>query len=297
MSHLRSFDLNQIVIFHALFESHSITDAAQRLNLTQPAVSTALRKLRDYYNDPLFIKDGKILKPTLFALGLKDTIRDIIQKTNDLAFNAYNDDLKSSKMQFHIGMPEYASFALLPNILDKFYKEAPQCTLVTSNLSRYDDIQERLKTDMGIAIGNFKKPSNDFHREIIYEEGFICLYKKNLFNEQKLTKGMFLSHKHIRVGLGGLSPSIIDDNLMEYGLSREIVTSIPHYVLGLHLVNKSDYILTCPRSVAMTFIDQFDLDYCDYPLDIQPQSIAMIWHKSTHDHKRYSSLRNIISNK
>lgn len=295
MKNLRSFDLNQIVILDSLLDTHSVTKTAERLNLTQPAISATLKKLRNHYDDPLFVKNGRSLKPTFFALQLQKDISPIIHHAKYAIFKKDDFDPKTSNIKFHIGMPEYASFALSEQLTSDIQKNAPHCSIITSNISRYDNIEERLNNDIDCVIGNFDKRPNGFTTKKLYEENFICLYKKGLF-ASPISKEIFLNYNHIRVGLGGLKNSIIDENLKLFGYQRNITISVPHYILGLKLTEKNNLIFTCPKALALKFIHYFDIEYCDYPFDIKPQTISCVWHNRKNQDSAQKWLREMIFN-
>ncbi len=277
MKTLRSFDLNLLPILQDLLYTHNTTHTARNLGLTQPAISHALGRLRGHFKDDLLVKSGKNLEPTPFALSIVSDLEHVLKQAQDISFKQKSFDPKTSDYKFYLGMPEYMAFYAMPIITDYLKKQAPQCAAFVSNFNRTINFDQIFDNKTGLILGNFSN-QNDFPACDLYDETFICLFRKGT-RKKALTKKQYLEAQHIRVGMSAFKPSIIDENLASFGKSRHIAISVPYYVLGYHLAQKRpDYILTAPKRLSLSFAKQFNLDWCPYPFSIQPQKIRMIWH-------------------
>jgi len=293
MRSLRTFDLNLLPVLHDLLQTRNTTLTAKNMGLTQPAVSQALGRLRSHFDDPLLVRTGKKLEPTPFALTLLPQLETMITQTKQISFQTRTFDPLTSHYAFYLGMPEYMAFYAMPIITNYLKQHAPSCSVSVSNINRTHDYDEIFSNKTGLVLGNFPQ-RNGFFSYDLFEESFICLYKKN-GKRKFITKKEYLEARHIRIGMNAFNPSLIDENLARFNKNRNIAISVPYYVLGYDLAQKRpDYILTAPKRLSLTFLKHFGLDWCPYPFQIPNQKIRMIWHPKYHQEPAYQWLRSAL---
>ncbi len=246
-NNLRAIDLNLLVILEALLTERSVSRTAVRLNMSQPAVSHALGRLRGLFDDQLLVRKGNQLVPTLKAYAVIPPLNEALAQIR-VTLGARGFDPAHSQHRFRIAMSDYGTVLGLGSLITQIRNVAPNIDLTVSHLSREQAVARVIGGEIDFALGVFPVIPPSIQVLPIIEDDYACLIDANTCsNESGLSLHEYVSRPHILVALDGDSPSEIDEILREKGLSRRVVFVIPHWSHAPDFILGSDMILTVAR--------------------------------------------------
>lgn len=276
----RHLDLNLIIYLDALLAERSVSRAAERVHISQSAMSDALARLRVYFQDKLFIQVGRSMVPTPLAASMLQPIRDILLQVDSVASTNVQFDPRSSRRNISILASDYVTDVLLNKALLRMSREAPGITAEIRPLtgSFVQDFEQGnldlLITPRGYATA--RHPSATLHTE-----DFVCVvWRGNRKIRTRLTYDQYKSLGHIRVTLGDWRISTYDEWFLKHrGDIRRIELVVPSFRMALQFVTDTERVLTCHRRHARMYAKQYDLKLVKAPFDIPPIELQMQWHK------------------
>ncbi len=285
---INRIDLNLLVYLDALLRERNVTQAANQLNLSQPAMSNGLRRLRDLFDDPLLVRTSDGMTPTERALELEPLVRDILSKI-DRAVQPNSDfDPASAERIFRIMASDYAESTLLPSVLSRLRNEAPGISLdiMTPSDVSFLDV-ERGKIDM--VINRFDSMPQSFHQITVWNDTFSCLMSPDNPLLGDFTLDNYLQAKHVwvsKTGMGvgvGVNPTDVqrlgwvDVALDKLGKKRQITVFTRHYQSAMILAEQNDLVVTLPTLAAQLQVNNPRLVVKTPPIDIPPLELKMAW--------------------
>ncbi len=290
-------DLNLLVVFDAIASTGSVTLAAGKLSLSQPAVSHALNRLRDVVDDPLFVRAGNRLTPTPHATKMIPKVRELLDSAGPLLVSPKFDPATSTQT-FRIGASDYAMMTVLPALVRSFREEAPGTTLDIR------PVGEAIKTqlangELDIAFWGASPPPPPFLSQELFREHFIGLIcaRHDLAvraGQGNVTLDDYLSYSHVMVTFRDPRQSPIDAGLAKLGKSRRIAVSTPNFASNVASVRGTDLIMSLPARLAGS-ADQRDLVAFVLPLDIPDYAYSIIWHRRSDGDPAMIWLRNLVA--
>lgn len=281
--HLPSIDLNLLVVFDALVAEGHATRAAERIGLTQPAVSHALNRLRALFGDPLFVRSPRGMMPTPLAQDIAPSVRSILEQVEGVLLGGRAFDPVESKRQFTLGLSDYAAFVLLPRLTARLDREAPGVSLVVRNTSRGVGLPMLDDGAAELIAGNFPEPPAHMREELLYEEDFICAGRGDHSGlDGPIDLNRYLALRHLQVSMKGNPRGYVDAVLAERGLKRTVAVTVGHFLMAPMLVDASDLIATEPRRLFAPLAGRLPLKLFSPPLDIPPFRVVQTWH-ARHD--------------
>ena len=303
---INKIDLNLLVYLDVLLREGSVTKAANRLSITQPAMSNGLRRLRDLFSDPILVRTSEGMTPTKRALELQPVIRDVLGKLE----NAIQPEQKFSPLESHrtfrIMASDYAESTLLLLLLKALRERAPNIVLdvITPSDVTFHDV-EHGKVDM--AINRFDELPLSFHQKVIWYDAFSCVLNRDnpVLNEFDLTN--YLKAQHIWVsktgfGVGvGIDPKEVqklgwvDAELTKIGKKRNIRVFTRHYHVALQLAKTQNLVATLPSKIANMYADDPQVCVLEPPFDIPPIGLKMAWSSLLHQDAGHIWLRRLIA--
>lgn len=281
---LRRLDLNLLVVLHTVLETQNVTAAARRLNMSQPAVSRALARLRSVFSDPLFVKGAKGVIPTPRAQTLQAPMKVLLAELGQVLGQARFDPATSTRV-FKIATTDYGALAVLSPIVGRLLHEAPTIRLdiVALNATTFRDLGSpeldlALYSDDDTPVPLLSKP--------LFDETYISLVRTGhptLADAEigQLSLDAFLAHRHILVTIGGDDFGVVDAALAELGHSREIAVTLPYFSTAALIAAQSDLLLTLPSRVALAFDGTHDLTIVRPPVSIERFGYRLLWHTRT----------------
>jgi DNA-binding transcriptional LysR family regulator len=284
---LARIDLNLLVYLDVLLREGSVTRAAAQLNITQPAMSNGLKRLRDLFNDPLLIRTSEGMRPTARGLELQPLLRDVLGKLEGVVQATEFEPLHSDQL-FRIMASDYAESTLLPRLLEAIRTAAPGVTLdiLTPSDVTFQDL-EKGKIDM--AINRFDHLPKSLHHTTLWRDNFSCLVSVDNPALANFTLEAYLQSPHIwvsKTGMGvgtGMTPrdtlklGWVDEALADLGHQRRIRIFTRHYQVAALLAQQPDLIATLPTQAALLQTDNPRLAIRRPPFPIVPIELKIAW--------------------
>lgn len=303
---ISKIDLNLLVYLDTLLRERNVTKAASQLNITQPAMSNGLKRLRTLLNDPILVRTSDGMTPTERALELQPVIRSVLMTLEETLAPSRDFNPADSKRVFRIMASDYAASTLAPKLLNKLHHDAPDTTLdiLTPSDVTFHDV-ENGKVDM--AINRFENLPQSFHHKRIWKDNFACLVKSDNPILQHFNLDTYLAARHIWVsktgfGVGvGIDPKDVqklgwvDEALAKLGKQRNIATFTRNYHVAIHLAKEQNLVATVPEKAANIYRDDPSLNILPVPFDIAPFELDMIWSPLLHRDASHIWLRQKIA--
>ncbi|WP_316395757.1 LysR family transcriptional regulator [Bradyrhizobium sp. 33ap4] len=263
---LNSLDLNLLVALDALLREANVSRAAMRLNLSQPATSHALQRLRDLIGDPLLVRTGARMELTPRAQALRSPLAHALDQVRAL-FVSDDFDAARSDRHFRLMMPDLAVELLMPPLMEKVTQIAPNVTIdVVPWRGPAIFTPEFARTiDLVISIGDSFK---GFHRQRLYTDSDALAVRRGHGVGTKLKNcEAFLAARHVAVIIRGQNEDLIDSWLRAKGIERRIALVVPGYIEALHVTARTDLVAFVPRRLISALSKQLSLMTVTPPLD------------------------------
>jgi DNA-binding transcriptional LysR family regulator len=293
---LARLDLNLLVVFHHLLLHKRVSLVAQILGMSQPAVSSALGRLRNHLSDDLFVRTQFGMEPTPYALTLAGPVAQALDGLQQ-AFNVRAlFEPAANVRQFTIAMTDVGEMYFLPVLIDEITRVAPGVTLQVVGVN-----QTSLKEDMAsgridLAMGLLPQLQAGFFQQGLFRQKYVCLLRKNhrLASSKKLSLGAFTEAEHVRVVAEGTGHGRVDVALEKQTLRRQIRLTVPHYVALGDVLKHSDLLATVPERFADRILAPYDLVKRELPIEIEVSAIHQFWHGRLHRDSGHQWLRQQI---
>jgi DNA-binding transcriptional LysR family regulator len=263
---LNSLDLNLLVALDALLREASVSRAAMRIGLSQPAASHALQRLRDLIGDPLLVRTGARMELTPRAQGLRGPLAQALDQVRGL-FTRDEFDAARSERHFRLMMPDLAVELLVPPLMEKVTKLAPNVTIdvvpwrgpaiITPEFAR--------TIDLVCSIGDGFK---GFHRLRLYiDSDALAVRRGHPVGARLKKREAFLDARHVAVVIRGQSEDLIDTWLRGKNIERRIALVVPGYIEALHVAARTDLVAFVPRRLIAALARQLSLRTITPPFD------------------------------
>jgi len=279
--HLSQVDLNLFVVLEAIYREGNITRAGQQLNLTQPAISHALKRLRDLLQDPLFVRQGPHMVPTPFTRNMIDQVRQALQILEVNLSQSRNFVPENTRRNFHLSLWEYGEALILPSLLQRLTDAAPGMSITTSQVKRRDLETELASGSVDLAIDIPMTVSDRIRHKWLLNEAFVVIARKDHpAIKHKLDLDTYLAQRHIQVSSRRHGPSLIDVELSRRGLHRRVFLRSPHNLTAYMVVSKTDMLLTLPERHAQLLNPGLVNQLYPFPLQTPRLEAHLYWHES-----------------
>lgn len=290
-----TIDLNLLVVFEAIFETQSVTKAAERLDMRQPAVSAALARLRNAFDDPLFVRAAGGMQATPRAIRLAPRVTLALTELRgamvDVPFTP-----SAAKRTFRIASTDYTTLVLLPGVLETVRSEASGIDL---RIIGYDkgDVPTLIDTgEVDVALGTFPKPPLQAVLQNLSRERFVGLARHDHVGLQTGTMSLdsFVAADHALVSLRRDATGEIDRILALRGLARRVALVLPHMLCLPDILTRTDLIAAIPCRVADRVVNA-RLKVFELPIVVPAWHVQMLWNPATRGDTALSWLRSRIT--
>jgi DNA-binding transcriptional LysR family regulator len=291
-------DIGLLTAFDAVLHHGSFTRAARALDLTQPAVSHAIERLRAIFGDPLFVRTPHGMKPTPRALELAEPIRQILEiaKTRLAAGPVF--DYGASDRTFTICASDIGILVLAPRILQRLRADAPGVKLRALQSGTFD-LEEVLEAgDVDVAVGAFSRFGNRVFQQRLYDETYVSAVRHD---HPAAAAGMslkqYLAAEHIIVTAGGPGHeyNILERALLKHNPKARIAAWLPSFLVAPMIVRDSDLVLTMPGQLALNLAPLLDLKLFPPALALPGFTICQYWHERFHHDPGLIWFRHLIA--
>ena len=292
-------DLNLLPIAFALYDELSVSRAAQKLGMSQPAVSRALHKLRTIFNDPLFIRAPTGVTPTPRAHALVRATRPLVERLREdlLTEERFNPALSTRTVS--IALSDVGEMVFLPKLLERLRARAPQCTIRSVSMPPGQLVHGFEKGDIDLAVGYFPDlTKHNFLQQRLFTHHFACLMRAGHPRRAKrLSLEDFLAMEHAVVHAEGRSQEIFERFLERKRIRRKVVLLTPHFLSIPIIIAGSDLVATVPHALAIYFTRMSrDLAFAMPPFDVAGFDVKQHWHRKFHNDPRTRWLREQVAN-
>ena len=282
-------DLHLIRVLHTVLTERSVSKAAIRLGMYQPAVSASLKKLRELAGDPLLVRSGAGMVPTDAGLRMLAPSASILRAAESMFSDARGFEPSSARQTFRIAASDFLDPLFLPQLVAQIKQQAPHCVIEILPLSAESDYRARLaQGDMDVVIGNWLKPPDDLHLGRLFGDEVVCLVARDHPAVRRSSQGgwdaaSWLAAEHIaptptHPGARG----VIDEHLDSLGLQRNITARCPHFGLIPSMVASSLLVLTTGRQYCERFTDRLPVKILPCPVPFPRLLYYQLWHERTH---------------
>jgi LysR family transcriptional regulator, nod-box dependent transcriptional activator len=292
---LKGLDLNLLVALDILLEERSVSRAAERLHLSQPAASAALARLRDYFQDQLLVLHGKRLIPTSYAEVLLPEVKRVIRQVDDLIAMSTEFDPAQSERFFHLMTSDSIATVLLSPVISAMQAIAPG---IKVDIRLPEDILstkfENGEIDLSLVPQEFLSPSHP--SELIYEESHVIVgWNKNPVFRKKITEDVFFAASHVSVSIGPNSePSFTERNMQKMGYKRRIDIHAPHFSSLPWLLANTNRLAVIQERLAQQFASVFPLKSAPLPFEFPGMRVMLQYHAAREKDEGLRWLRQLI---
>jgi DNA-binding transcriptional LysR family regulator len=283
---LAAMDLNLLRVLDALLTERQLTRAAQRVGLSQPAMSHALARLREHLGDPLFVRTPRGLVPTARAMQLATPLRTALTALEQAFAGASAFDPRVARRTFAIAAADYASFVIVPRLVEKLTRVAPHVDLWV-HAPAPDPVEQLSLGDVDFVLGprfGWRELAS-IHAQTLYHERFVCLVRRDHPRvKRRLDLATYASLTHVFVAPRGRPGGVVDEALGLVGLTRRVGLAVPHFLVAPHVVASSDMVVTLGARVAEPPMRVLPLKLVEAPVELPGFDVQLCWHeRTTHD--------------
>lgn len=278
---LAQIDLNLLVAFESLFEERSVTAAARKLYLGQPAMSAALGRLRTLFEDELFIRVGREMQPTAKAVAIAPGISTALHQIRQTVRASQNFAPVSDARDFAIGSADYTSFIMLPKLMAYCDRSAPNLNFRTLEFEK-DRVGDLLETGaIDVAFGVFPNPPRQTICLPLFQEHFVGIARKYHPGvvQKSISLDEFVSLPHVLVTIRRDITGEIDRALAVRNLQRRIVLTVPHVLVLPAIIASTDAIACVPLRMASYFSRLDEIEFFELPIELPAWTVSMLWSK------------------
>lgn len=279
---LRRVDLNLLVVFDALMLERSVTRAAERVGLGQPAVSHALSRLRTLLGDPLFVSARQGVVPSARALELAPWVRSVLEGVQEKVFSRPTFHPSSWKAEVRVGMTPLTDMALTPRLTMRLAKEAPEASLTIQATPVWRDLLDRLDDRMlDVFVGQAGELKSWHRQRVLWQESMLAVFSPRTTKKRPpLSLKDYLACAHVRgVQRGGIMEQKVDQALALVGEKRRVTVSTPHFLVIPELLKQAPVVATLNGRVARWLAKTFGLAISPLPFAVEKFQESIVWHE------------------
>ncbi len=276
-------NLNLLLAFEALLEEQNVSRAAARIGLSQPAMSNALARLREVFQDPLFQRTSSGMKPTARALELAGPVRNGLSLLRNAFAERPGFDPAASTRSFRVAMTDYAELVLLGPLLRRIACTSSSVQIVVRRVERiFIPPEGDLRSGAFDAAVGFYPDANALDprtRSIdLFAEENVCVARKgHPLMQKRLTLREFASAGHVGVFYRDDTVGLVDNILAGHGVRRRLQATTPHFFSAATVVAESDLIAVVPAGLAMRFRKTLGLEIRKVPVRLPTFHMRLLW--------------------
>lgn len=276
---ISGWNLNLLRVFAAIYEDRTLTRAAAKVGLSQPALSHALKRLREAFDDELFVRQAGVYVPTRKAEELAEPILKALDTLGSALEKAQRFDPKTATKTFRLAVSDFASHTILPELCRYLHEQAPGVQCIVTQLS-YEQYEGQLRSgEIDIAIILQRRHIPDINEEMIVEESAAYVARNGHPKLQELsTLDGLLSVDHLIVNLLGEANTWLDERLAELGKTRNVKMVVPYFSTVPEIVSKTDLVGVLPTRLATQAVNDYPVTMFALPFDFPSANFVMCWH-------------------
>lgn len=276
---LRRLDLALLLTFLGLMRHSKAADVAKELAVTQSTISHALRRLRDVFDDDLFIRKPHGLEPTAFAIDLEPRIHQAVKLLDCALAGREMFDPATSTQTLRITALDHSMATLLSAFVARVNEEAPHIRLSILSRDRDAAVSAFTNGEIDLAVGFFWNLPDTLLRVSLRKEPYLIVgHENHPMMQQPISLDDYCMARHVLVSQKSDMQGVVDRALHELGRKREVVVSVPMFFPALTIVSQSDLLAVLPATIVRSYAKRFGLVYQEPPLAIRPFTISAVRH-------------------
>jgi DNA-binding transcriptional LysR family regulator len=290
-------DLNLLVVFHHLLLEKRVSRVAQVLAMSQPAVSSALGRLRSSLGDDLFVRTQHGMEPTPYALSLAKPVAIALGDLQQALTVRAAFEPATGARNFVIAMTDVGEMYFLPVLIDELTRIAPAVTLQIVSVTHPTFKEDMASGRIDIAMGLLPQLQAGFFQQGLFRQKYVCLLREKhpLALKKNLNLAAFAKAAHVRIIAAGTGHGRVDVALEKQKLHRHFKLTVPHYVALGDVLQRSDLIATVPERFADRILQPYNLVKRNLPIAVDESAIHQFWHGRLHRDPGHQWLRGRIS--
>jgi len=294
---IKDVDLNLLVVLDTLLRTRNVSRAAEVLDMSQPAVSFALAKLRTLFRDPLFIRAARGIRPTPRAEGLALPLQEVLDRVKTGLLTPPRFDPAATQRTFTFNMADVGELVFLPALRSHLANAAPGANIRTVSTPPAELAEAMRSGEVDLAVGYFPGLQGAaIYQQRLFSHSFVCIVRNDHPRiASQITKKQFLEEKHAVVQQEGKSHELFEQALAEQGLTRRIALRVPHFLAIPLLIAESDLVVTVPYAVARSFAKMTDLKLLRPPIQVPRADIKQHWHVRFHHDETNKWIRGVMA--
>lgn len=272
-------DMNLLIAFDALMEEGSVIGAARRLNLSPPAMSRTLTRIRDALGDPILVRAGRVMVPTPKAMELRAQVREVLERAALVFHSAKTLNISTLRRRFNVRANDFLIGIYGGKLFAALEREAPCCELRLVPEGDGDDDALR-EGRIDLSVSNTPPASPEVRVQSLFSTHFVGLARRDhpLFN-QEITPQSYAKYSHISMSRRGIARGPIDEGLAALGLERRIAVIAPSFHAAMFALPESDLILPVPKEAEFS-VQRYGLKLRTFTLPVPVPTITLVqaWH-------------------
>ena len=276
---LRDIDLNLLVVFNQLLMDRRVSTTADKLGLSQPAVSNALKRLRTLLKDELFVRTARGMEPTPYALNLVEPMGYALGTLQNALNQRDSFDPATSERTFTLGLTDIGEIYFMPTLMESLSRVAPRIKISTLRHNSGHLSEDMASGNVDIAVGLLPSLTTGFFQRRLFKQRYVCLFRQNHPRAHNpITLAQFKSLSHVGVTSANTGHGEVVDWMERKGIQRHIQLHVPHFVAVGHILQSSDLIATVPERFAQKCAAPFQLETSPLPFKLPDIAINLFWH-------------------
>jgi DNA-binding transcriptional LysR family regulator len=276
---LRSVDLNLLVALDALLRELHVTRAADRIGLSQPAMSNALARLRHIFKDELLVRTPAGMQATPRALELVEPTHQVIRQIARVFESDAGFDPRQSDRTFTVRLSDLLQLLLLPSLLERIGPETPGIAFDIVHLPPARTVEALEKDEIDLAVSMGLEHPGSIRAKPLFSDRMVCVMRAtHKLAHRTITLDNFLNCRHLKISMSPTDLRFVDDVLARAQLQRDVAINVPHWLIVPHVLGRTDFVSVMPGRLAAAIIGT-DLVARDLPFASEPFDWTLYWHR------------------
>jgi len=289
---ISSFDLNLFVILNAIYTEGSLTKAAEVVGITQPAVSNALSRLREKFDDDLFVRTGTGMVPTQKTENIISDIQSALSLMQQSVNQPNSFDPAITERNFKLSLGDITEGRVLPYMMKEIYKNAPNISVGSYNYRRIDQVHALATNNLDFVVDPVIPDSDEINSYKVFQDYFVVIHREGhpIQKIKNLTVDDLLSQKFINVSNRRKGLHMVDLELEKTGHRRDIALRCQHFLIAPEIIRETDAVIMATHSFAKSN----DLPFVEIPQELPQMEYFLSWHKSDEGDGGHEWMKDLI---
>ncbi|GAC1412245.1 MAG: LysR family transcriptional regulator [Burkholderiaceae bacterium] len=289
-------DLNFLYVVEALVTERSVSKAADRLGLTQPAVSHALARMRTQFQDDLFVRAGTIMAPTLVGERVAEGVARALAIIRHDVMGAKAFDAASTTRVFSVCLSDVGVIVLLPKLLAALHQHAPLATIRPIQVRQVELTNALQEGEIDLAIGYLDKMGPNLYQQSLFRRSLVGITRGNGGRAvPSMSLERFIATPHVASGTLALTNQLLESELQRQGATLKVGIEVPYLLAVPSLVANSDFIAVIPEELSELFEKLADVSVFPLPIALPDLTIQQFWHARFHNDVGHRWFRSFVA--